>query len=77
MIYSDASEHFAMPATEAASTTSRTDSAKPVGAQENSRFADTEAEAVCKAKTVRPKFFGMKRSAWGSDENNRSPALFF
>ena len=77
MIFSDASEHFATPAMEAASTTSRTDSAKPVGEQENSRFADTEAEAVCKAKTVRPEFGIIERSAWGSGKNNRSRALFF
>jgi len=60
MLFSGASEHFATPAMEAASTASRTDSAKPVGAQVNSRFAEAEAEAVCKAKTVRPKFGGIE-----------------
>jgi hypothetical protein len=66
MIFSDASEHFATPATEAASTTSRTDSVRPAGAQVNSRFADTEAEAVCEAKTVKPELGGIERSAWRS-----------
>jgi hypothetical protein len=48
MISSDASEHFAMPAMEAATTASRTGSATPAGAQVNSRLA--QAEALCRAE---------------------------
>jgi len=39
---------------------------RPAGAQVNSRFADTEAEAVCEAKTVKPELGGIERSAWRS-----------
>ena len=46
MIFRNASEHFATPATEAATTASTTGSAKPVGAQANSRFAYVEAYGV-------------------------------
>ena len=48
MISSDASEHSAMPAMEAATTPSRTDSAKPAGAQVISRFA--QVEALCQVE---------------------------
>ena len=46
MISSDASEHSAMPATEAVTTASTTDSARPVGAQVNSRFAQDQGKVA-------------------------------
>ena len=42
IIFSNASEHFATTAMEAATTASMTDSARPAGAQANSRFAQNK-----------------------------------
>lgn len=55
-----------MPAMEAATTASRTDSAKPVGVQVISRFA--QAEALCQAEKSEVSFEG-----WRSVESPGGP----